>query len=96
MSRTSKPIFGDKVAADAALQQIRSETTAGYVPPYYFALVYAVQKRESEAVSELQRAYQEQDSTLVSLRIDPRFDNLRNNPGYQALVERMAFPAERR
>ena len=85
-------ISGDGAAADATLQRIRDGVPGGYVPPYYFALVYAVQGRTQDALAELERAYAEQDSTLVSLKVDPRLEKIRTAPGYQALVKRMAFP----
>jgi hypothetical protein len=66
-----------------------------YIPPYYSALVYAAERRTSKALDELERAYREQDSTLVSLRIDPRFKSLRSEPRFAALVARMRFPDPR-
>ncbi len=83
---------GDTRAADATMAQIEKLRTAEYVPPYYDALVYTAQGRLRRALDALDRAYREQDSTLVSLMIDPRFERLHAEPRYQALVKRMGFP----
>ncbi len=87
---------GDTRAADATMAQIEKLRTAEYVPPYYDALVYTAQGRLGRALDALDRAYREQDSTLVSLMIDPRFERLHAEPRYQALVKRMGFPARSR
>jgi hypothetical protein len=83
---------GDTRAADATLAQVEKLREVEYVPPYYDALVYTAQGRPRKALDALERAYREQDSTLVSLMIDPRFEPLRDEPRYQDLVKRMRFP----
>jgi eukaryotic-like serine/threonine-protein kinase len=83
---------GDLRAADATMADVERLAATEYIPPYYSALVYTVERRTSRALDELERAYREQDSTLVSLRIDPRFKSLRNEPRFAALVTRMHFP----
>jgi len=83
---------GDTRAADATLAQIEKLRSAESIPVYYDALVYAAEGRSRKALDALERAYREQDSTLVSLMIDPRFDRLRGESRYQDLVKRMHFP----
>jgi tetratricopeptide (TPR) repeat protein len=85
-------LSGDRGSAEATLQEVRKRVSREYVPPYYLALVYAAESKTPEAVAELERAYKEQDPTLVSLKIDPRFDTIRSHPGYTALMSRMRFP----
>jgi serine/threonine-protein kinase len=85
---------GDTRAADTTMAQIEKLKSAEgeYVPPYYDALVYTAQGRLRKALDSLERAYREQDSTLVSLMIDPRFEPLHGEPRYQDLVKKMRFP----
>ena len=83
---------GDISGANDTLKRIRALGDDEYVPPYYIALVYTAEGRAELALTELERSYHEQDSTLVSLKIDPRFDRLRSHPRYQALVRRMRLP----
>jgi serine/threonine-protein kinase len=82
---------GNKPAADALLAKLRTVKET-YIPPYYFALAHAAQGETDLAIAELERAFREQDSTLVSVRVDPRFESLHGMPGYQAVVKRMQFP----
>jgi hypothetical protein len=41
----------------------------------------------------LEMAYDERDSGLVMMQIDPDWNTLRSNPRFQALMQRMKFPA---
>jgi eukaryotic-like serine/threonine-protein kinase len=83
---------GDTRAADATLAEVQKLRSVEYVPPYYDALVYTAQGRTRKALDALETAYREQDSTLVSLMMDPRFKPLRAEVRYQDLVKRMRFP----
>ena len=83
---------GDTRAADATLSEIAKLRGTEYVPPYYDALVHTAAGRSGKALDALEQAYREQDSTLVSLKIDPRFDRIRGERRYQDLVKKMRFP----
>jgi tetratricopeptide (TPR) repeat protein len=83
---------GQRRQAERTLAELQAPRRE-YVPPYYLALIYTALGRKTEALSELERAYLEQDSTLVSVNIDPRFDALRDTPRFKALIARMRFPA---
>jgi tetratricopeptide (TPR) repeat protein len=87
---------GDTAQAETSLRELRALSSSTYVSPYYLALIYTALGRHDEALSELERAYQEQDSTLVSVNIDPRFDPIRSDPRFGALITRMRFPTPER
>ena len=86
---------GDREAANTRLQELRRLASASYVSPYYLALIYTALGQKAEALSELERSHAEQDSTLVTVNIDPRFDPLRGEDRFRALVARMHFPGTR-
>src|SRR5262249_17679817 len=87
---------GDSAKADALMGEKsvleKSPEKNGYAPPYYDALVYTAEGRNADALTALERAYREQDSTLVSLYIDPRLERLHADPRYVSLVQRMHYP----
>jgi hypothetical protein len=64
----------------------------GAVGVYEIALVYAGLGEKDLAFEWLERAYNERDKGLISLRVDPPLDPLRSDPRFQELVRRMNFP----
>ena len=48
----------------------------------------------AEALALLNKAYMDHDSSLLSLKVDPVFDPLRNEPDFRALMAKLRFPPE--
>jgi len=59
---------------------------------YSIATLYAASGQEEKAMDLLERAYTQRDTKLLELKVDPRIDNLRSSPRFQALLRRMNFP----
>jgi tetratricopeptide (TPR) repeat protein len=78
------------------LAELRARAQSAYVSPYYFALIYTALGDRDEALAELQRAHAEQDTTMTSVNVDPRFASLRTESRFLAIVGAMRFPAFRR
>jgi TolB-like protein/DNA-binding winged helix-turn-helix (wHTH) protein/Tfp pilus assembly protein PilF len=45
-----------------------------------------------DAIALLYKAYEENDSSALWLKVDPQYDSLRSDPKFQDLLRRMAFP----
>jgi hypothetical protein len=64
------------------------------VPSYEVAIAYVGLGRRDEALTWLERAYEERDSTwLVDMGIDPRLEPLRREPRFQDLMRRLDLPS---
>ena len=72
--------------------QERSETT--YIPAVSFAMTYIGMSDADQAVEWLNRAYNEECGVLVWLSLEPIYDTLRSDHRFQALLQRMNFPAQ--
>ena len=59
---------------------------------YSIATLYAASGYEEKAMDLLERSYNQHDRDLFQLKVDPRLDNLRSSPRFQALLRRMNFP----
>ncbi len=57
--------------------------------PYKVADVYALLGEKEKAFAWLEKAYQMRQADLVSLKIDPAFDDLRDDERYQDLLKRV-------
>jgi TolB-like protein/DNA-binding winged helix-turn-helix (wHTH) protein/Flp pilus assembly protein TadD len=62
-----------------------------YVPPYAFALLHAGLGDHAKALDWLERAYEARDVHLIFLTADAKWDPLRRNPRFEALLERAGF-----
>jgi adenylate cyclase len=61
----------------------------GFVPPYYFALIYNGLGETEKAISWLELGFEQRDSKMVFLKVEPKWDNLRSNPRFIKLLKLM-------
>jgi tetratricopeptide (TPR) repeat protein len=80
---------GRRAEAVAILDAIRSIERETYVPPTHVALVLHGLGRNEEALEQLGRAVDVRDPALTFLGVDPKWDELREWPSFQALVSRV-------
>jgi eukaryotic-like serine/threonine-protein kinase len=63
-----------------------------YVLPTNIAKLYAYAGEKEKALEYLEKAFEDKDSGLVHLQVDPDWNTLRSDPRYKALVVKMKFP----
>jgi tetratricopeptide (TPR) repeat protein len=63
-----------------------------YVSPYGIAQSHARLGENGPALEWLGKAFQEHDSRLVALKVDPCFDTLRSEPKFKDLIKRIGLP----
>lgn len=89
-------LFGRLGRAGEAREVLNTLEAVGrerYVPPYATALVHAGLGQEEQALNWLDRAYEVHDVHLALLTVDPKWDPLRTNPRFIALLDRCGFMA---
>jgi len=80
---------GDPAAADPHLRRIEADMKAGTLSPVVVANVYAAQGRNAEAVQLLRLAAGWRDRRLLYVNINPHFETLHGDSGFQELLRRM-------
>src|SRR5947209_7718778 len=80
---------GDRKAADAALADLIAH---GRGLDYQVAQVYAVRGEKEKAFEWLQIAFDNHDTGMLALLVDPLLNSLRDDPRYKALIAKMNFP----
>lgn len=83
---------GRREAALASLGELEQLSASRFVSPFSFALIHAGLDDARAALTCLEKAFSERSNWLVYLRLDPRWNRLRPDPGFQDLVARMCFP----
>jgi hypothetical protein len=63
-----------------------------YVSPHSIAIIHAGLDQAAEVIEWLTRACDERSDRLVFLNVDPVFDNLRADPRFRSIVERVGLP----
>jgi TolB-like protein/DNA-binding winged helix-turn-helix (wHTH) protein/Tfp pilus assembly protein PilF len=80
---------GQRAEAQAILDGLLRRSRERYVPPTSLATVYAALGRNPEALDALERAYDVRDLRLAFMKSDPRWNALRGEPRFAALLARM-------
>jgi TolB-like protein/Flp pilus assembly protein TadD len=79
----------DRAAADAALADLIAHRLG---VAYQIAEVYAVRGEKDKAFEWLQNSFNEHDTGMLGLLVDPLIHDLRDDPRCKALVAKMNFP----
>jgi len=85
---------GQRERAEAILRDLQARAADGYVPPTSLAAVEVALGRHERALDLLEQAYEEHDLRLTFMRVDLRWNPLRQHPRFIALAERMGLYAE--
>ena len=86
-------VAGKADEARAVLREMEGLSKRRFVTAYGMALVHTSLGQKDEAFNWLDKAFDERSHWLVWLRLDPRWNALRGDPRFAALVERMKYPA---
>jgi serine/threonine protein kinase/Tfp pilus assembly protein PilF len=85
-------LAGKKSAALAILKELIQLSKRRYVSPYDIARIYVGVDEKNQALAWLDKAYKEQNRSLIDLKVDPDLDPVRSEPRFQELMRRMKFP----
>jgi TolB-like protein/DNA-binding winged helix-turn-helix (wHTH) protein/Flp pilus assembly protein TadD len=88
-------VIGRKAEAEKILRDLDRKSQSAHVSPYLIATIYAGLGDKDKAFEFLEKAYQERSLDMTwNLKADLRIDNLRSDPRFQALLQRVSFPHE--
>jgi hypothetical protein len=62
------------------------------VDPAWFALVYTGLGEKDQAFEWLNKGYTDRPSTVIRMKIEPRFEPLHSDPRFAQLIRRMGLP----
>ncbi len=85
---------GRRVDALRILNELKRRAKSEHVPAMALAHIYLGLGEYEVALELLERAYEERFIGLVWLKVGRRYDPLRDDPRFQALLRRMNFPED--
>jgi TolB-like protein/tetratricopeptide (TPR) repeat protein len=81
---------GQRDEAQKILAHLREEAKSRYVSGYSMALMFMGLGDKEQAIDALERAYREgAGNDLFTIRVDPMLDDLRGQPRFEALAEKI-------
>jgi TolB-like protein/DNA-binding winged helix-turn-helix (wHTH) protein/Tfp pilus assembly protein PilF len=81
-------VSGRQDRARGLLKELTYPTRREYVSPFYIALIYVGLNEHAESLQWIQKAIDDRSNPCIFLRVDPDFDNLRNDTRFKALLKR--------
>jgi tetratricopeptide (TPR) repeat protein len=81
-------VSGRKDEARKILRNLTLFSKEMAVPPESFAVLYSALGETDRAFEWLEKAYQQHSRLMTWLKVDPRFDSLRQDPRFNGLLQR--------
>ncbi len=82
---------GDLAGARRILSELEDAKNPRYIPAYTIAQVYLGMGDRAKALEQLEKAYEGKETLMVFLGVEPRWNELRSEPRFKALISRMEF-----
>jgi serine/threonine-protein kinase len=85
--------WGKRDEAKAALDKLisLSQEKNRWIPPYHFALINIALGNKEEAFSWLQKGIEEHDPKIAFTKVDPAWNSVQDDPGFQEILRRAGF-----
>jgi TolB-like protein/DNA-binding winged helix-turn-helix (wHTH) protein/Tfp pilus assembly protein PilF len=77
---------GKHEQARATLKELRSIAAEKYVPAYSFAMIHNGLGEKANALKYLEKSFHEREVQMTFIKIDTRWDGLRAEPRFQAML----------
>lgn len=83
---------GKRTEARTVLEELLKSSTTRYVTPYHIALIYNGLDERDKTLELLERAFEQHSPRMVFLKVEPKWNNLRDEPRFQDLLLRVGLP----
>ncbi len=83
--------LGRRDEARAALDELLKLSTERFVPPCHIAQIYNGLGEQNETLTWLERGFEQRDPKMTFLKVEPKWNNLRREPRFIDLMQRMEF-----
>jgi serine/threonine-protein kinase len=80
--------LGRRAEALRDVDELKARASNAYTVPLLVARIHAALGEKEKALELLQKVYDDRSESVVWLKVDPTFDNLRGDPRFQALMKK--------
>jgi eukaryotic-like serine/threonine-protein kinase len=85
-------LLGEQSQALQKIEELKTISKAGFVPGFFYALVYAGLGDKDQAFFWLEKSCDERFVRLVYLRVEAIWDPIRSDPRFAEIVRRVGIP----
>lgn len=78
--------------ARQVIDSLKNLAAKQYVSPVNSAIIHAGIGEQERALELLEQAYKERAPALIFIKVEPRWDNIRSDPRFAGLIDRMGLP----
>ncbi len=82
---------GKRDEANKVLDELHELSKQRNVSPFYVALIHVGLGQKNQAFEWLEKAYEDRDHWLESLKVDPMLDSVRSDPRFTELLKKMGL-----
>jgi DNA-binding winged helix-turn-helix (wHTH) protein/TolB-like protein/Tfp pilus assembly protein PilF len=82
---------GNRAEAQAVLDELLKLSNERYISPYNIALIYNALGETDKTFEWLEKSYTQRGPQMTFLKVEPKWNNLRNEPRFADLMKRMNF-----
>jgi len=82
---------GKRDEAQAALDSLLSLSKERFVPPTHIALIHNCLGETDKALAWLEKGYEQRDPKMAFLKVEPKWNHLRDDSRFQDLMKRIGF-----
>jgi TolB-like protein/Tfp pilus assembly protein PilF len=79
--------------ANLVIEELEGLRRGGFIPPLFTASIHRALGNHEQVFSRLDEALHQRSGHLPFLSVEPAWDPMRDDPRFQALVERLGLPA---
>ncbi len=77
---------GRRQEAFAVIDELKAQSSQRYVSNYSIAVIYIGLGERDLGFEWLEKSYEAHEDPLISLKVNPRFDSLRDDPRFERLI----------
>ena len=81
--------LGKKAEARTLLNELLKLSETRFVPPVHLAVIYNGLGETDKAFEWLEKGYEQRDPKMAFLKVDPKWNNLRSEPRFVELLQRL-------
>jgi len=82
---------GQKTKAQQVLDELKARAMREFIDPGLIAFIYIDLGETDQAFTWLEKVYEERSSWIAFLQVEPKFDRLRSDPRFSALLKKVGL-----